>query len=244
MQKTTHQISPQVYARAGGVLYLLLFAAGFYSLSVWSGLIEPANAAVTVRNVLAAPSRARIASISEILMFVCDIPLAVILYALLRPVDRYLSMMAALFRVLNAAIGSVVTTGYLAAVILSNKPPTLGGLDPQQLQHFVESTLRIHGYANHVALIFFGFHCLLLGYLMFKSGYFPRTLGVLLLIAAACYLVDSTASLVSPEVATAIEGGLLIAAALAEFVFALWLLFRGVDMTKWRAMAGVQDDRP
>jgi hypothetical protein len=96
-------------------------------------------------------------------------------------------------------------------------------------------SLRLHGYGYDISLVFFGFHCLLLGYLIFRSGYFPRFLGVLLIIASLGYLVNSFAVFVAPAFDAKIALFVLLPGALAEYSLCLWMIVMGVNVRKWQA---------
>jgi Domain of unknown function (DUF4386) len=90
-----------------------------------------------------------------------------------------------------------------------------------------------HGYGFGIGLIFFGFACLVRGYLIFRSGYLPKTLGVLMLIAGLSYLINSFALILAPSFATLIFPGVLLPAFIGELFFCLWLIVKGVNAGEW-----------
>jgi len=96
-------------------------------------------------------------------------------------------------------------------------------------------SIKSHSYGFGVALIFFGCVCLILGYLIFRSGYLPRTIGVLMQIAGLSYLTDSFALILSPDFANRIFPAILVPAFIGEASLCLWLLVKGVNVEKWRA---------
>jgi hypothetical protein len=89
-----------------------------------------------------------------------------------------------------------------------------------------------------MGLIFFGFECLVLGYLIFRSGYFPRILGVLMQIAGLSYLTNSFALLLAPAFAAKLVPAILLPALIGELSLCLWLLIKGVNAQRWREQAG------
>src|SRR5262249_42848677 len=99
--------------------------------------------------------------------------------------------------------------------------------------------IRADGYGFGIGLIFFGFVCLIEGYLIYKSRFLPRFLGVLMPIAGVCYLVNSFALLLSPTLANRLFPAILLPALLAELSLALWLLVKGVDVPEWKARAAL-----
>ena len=99
--------------------------------------------------------------------------------------------------------------------------------------------IKTHGYGFGIGLIFFGFECLIDGYLIFKSGFLPKALGVLILIAGLCYLLNSFALLLSPPLADALFPTVLLPPFIGESAMCLWLLIKGVDLTKWNMQEAV-----
>jgi hypothetical protein len=95
-------------------------------------------------------------------------------------------------------------------------------------------TLKAHSVGFGIALAFFGLSCIVLGYLIFNSGFLPRVLGILMTLAGACYLINSFTLLISPALASIL---LLLPAFVGELSFALWLTIKGVNETAWREKA-------
>ena len=101
--------------------------------------------------------------------------------------------------------------------------------------HAVSSlAIKAHAYGFAIGLIFFGFACLATGYLIFKSGYLPKILGLLLAMAGLSYLINSFALLLAPSLADAISPAILIPAFVGEVLLTLWLVFKGVNIEQWR----------
>jgi hypothetical protein len=105
--------------------------------------------------------------------------------------------------------------------------------DPNQLNALSYLPLKLHDYGFGVGLIFFGFECLIIGYLIFKSGYLPKTIGVMMQIAGLCYLTNSFALLLAPTFASTLFPAIIVPALIAEASFCLWLIVMGVDVQKW-----------
>jgi hypothetical protein len=235
MQNDIQELSPQFYARASGILWLLIIAAGLYCSFVWFRMMLPSNESDVVHKVAATALRTRIAVVTEVLIRACVIALAVMLYALLKPVNRYLSLMAALLGVMGAAIASIMPIDGIAAAVLSTQTSVSGALDHQQLQTYINLNLPMNSYTSHEGMIFGGCQGALMGYLVFKSRYLPRTLGIVLLVGAVCSLANGIALLLSLGWAQLIEASLFVAPVLAGLAFYLWLLFAGVNPAQWPA---------
>jgi hypothetical protein len=102
-----------------------------------------------------------------------------------------------------------------------------------QLQVLANLALSSHDIAFNIALIFFGLTCLVNGYLIFRSGYLPKFVGVLMQIAGLSYLTACFASLFAPAFADLITPAILLPPLIGELSFCLWLLIKGVNIAKW-----------
>jgi len=235
MTQQTAKMSPQLYARTCGVLYLYIFVAGsFAELFVRSKLVVSRDAAATAANIMSNESLFRLGFSGELLHLACDVAVAMILYALLRPVDRNIALLAALMRMTCDIVLAITSLSHFAALHLLGGADYLKVFQPDQLHSLALMAMKLHGDGYAISLVFFGFACLSLGYLIFRSGYLPRTIGVLLAIAGACYLVNSFAHFLSPATGAALfNAGILLPCFIAELSLTLWLIVKGVDVTKW-----------
>jgi len=230
--------SPRRNARIAGVLYLIVFVtAGFAEGFVRNRLVVSGDGAATAAHILAHESLYRLGGAADLVNLVCDTALALIFYELLKPVSRSLSLLAAFFRLMHVAIMATATLNHFAPLVFLEDARGLSSLTAAQLQAEVLVSLRLHTLGYHICLVFFGFACLLLGYLIFKSTFLPRILGVLLAIAGLCYLANSFANFLSlpydlfPFVAAA---GLI-----GEGSLTVWLLVKGVNEQRWKEQASV-----
>lgn len=232
--------SPQVYARIGGVLYLYIIVAGtFAELFVRSKLIISGDAAATSNNIMANESLFRIGFSGELLHLACDVAVAVILYALLRPVDRNLALLAAFMRVACDIILAVASLSHFAALKLLADADYLKTFQPDQLHTLALLAMKLHGDAYAISLVFFSFACLALGYLIFRSGYLPKVLGGLLTIAGVCYLINSFAHFLNPEFAASLFPAIFVPIFVSELSLTLWLIVKGVNVLKWKETVSV-----
>jgi hypothetical protein len=111
----------------------------------------------------------------------------------------------------------------------------LNAFQPDQRHALALLALKLHGDGYAICLVFFGFACLALGYLIFRSRYLPRSIGALMAIAGACYLFNSFVRFVAPAVASGIFQAVFVPIFVAELSLALWLVVKGVDAAKWEA---------
>ena len=222
-------------ARVAGVLYLIIFiVAPFSFFYLRSSIIVPGDATSTANNIMASESLFRLGIVSDSVVFLTEIVLAAILYLLFRPVSRILALVMMFSRLAEAVIQGVNLLNYGIALLLLSGAGYLTVFEPQQLHALVLVFLDAYEYLVLVWGIFFGFHLLVLGYLLFKSGYFPRILGILVLVASAGYLVDSFGNFLFPQYHEVFSTVVVILALPGELLLALWLLIKGVNVEKWQ----------
>lgn len=212
-------------ARIAGVFYLLIFVcAGFAEGYVRTGVLIPGDPSVTAQNILASEGIFRLGFASDLLAFVFDAIVAVLLYVILKPVSKTLSLMAVAFRLIaHPAIGSLNLLNHYAALTVLD-----GSFEIAQPETFSLFFLDLHSTGYLIAGIFFGVHLLILGYLVIKSELFPKVLGWLLGIAAFGYLIESFGSFLHPAQSEIYTMIVTITAVIGEISFTLWLLVKGV----------------
>lgn len=228
------ETSPQIYARIGGVLYLTLILVGIFAVVFVRGkLIVAGDATATANNMIASQLLWRIGIAADLIMHVCDIPIMLIIYILLRPVNKNIALLALLFNLIQTAVLVANKLNLVAALLQLESVDYLKTVDPYQLQAQMYLSLKLHDIGFGIGLIFFGFTCLVNGYLIFRSGYLPKTIGVLIQIAGLCYLTNSFALLLAPKFAHIIFPAILVPAFIGELSFCLWLIVKGVNVPKW-----------
>lgn len=228
-------ISPRLLGRIAGLLYLIIIAAGSAGYITYSALTVPGDAAATAANILASEQMWRLGLGAMLVMLAFDVALAAVFYVLFRPVSRTLSLVGFGFRLVMAAIlGVAVLTRSAPLLLLEGIPPAAFG--PEQARALGLLAVELFDQDFDVALVFFGFHCFVIGWLIYRSGFLPRILGVLLAGAGLGYLANSFANLVFPW--AALPFAILLAAFAVELALALWLTAFGVNAGKWNEQAG------
>jgi hypothetical protein len=223
-------LSPRKAALVAGFGYLGILVVDTIALSLVDGLIVRGDAAATASRITASESLFRLGIASWIVVLALDVAVAWALYIFLEPVDRHLSMLAAWFRLVFVAIAGSALVGLLSAPRLLSTAGYSTAFEPNQYAALAMLSLYPYEYAFNVGYVFFGLHILCLGYLILKSVYVPRLLGVLLIVASAGYFIDSFASVVSSGYAD--NQALFIVfvavpALVAEYSLAFWLLIKG-----------------
>ena len=184
--RQTPDISPQRYARIGGALYLFIIVAGIFGeLFVRNGLIVSGDATATAHNIAGSQLLWRAGIAGDLLMHVCDIPLLLIFYVLMRPVNRNLALLVVLFDMAQSAVLVASKLSLLMPLFLASGAPYLAALEPRQLDALSYLFIRSDAYGFGVGLIYFGCGCLVLGHLIARSGFLPKILGRLMQIAGA-----------------------------------------------------------
>jgi hypothetical protein len=240
---TNHRIKnwPRVYARVGGVLYLFNILAGLFGeVFVRNNLIVAGDATATAHRIMASNLLFRSGIAGDLLMHVSDVPMILIFYVLLKPVSKDLSLLAALFNLVQTAVLVANKLTLVAVVVFLGNTDYLKAFDPRQLHALANACLTLHEYGFSIGLVFFGFSCLVIGYLMFRSGYFPKTLGILQFIAGLSYLTNSFALLLVPALAAKMFPTALLPAFIGELSTCLWLIVKGVNLSKWDQQVRVE----
>lgn len=239
MTQHTQDISPQLYARGAGLLYLLVIMFGIFSeLFVRGELIAPGDAAATAHNIMAAEFLFRLGFVSDLLMSSCFLLLVLVLYHLLKPVHQKAARVMVAFVIVCVPILCLNMLNQFAALRLLSGDEYLTVFDETQRQALVMLFLKLHGTGYMIAQIFFSLWLLPLGFLVYRSGFLPKLLGILLMVACGAMLVEFFSVFLFPQYNSIFLEVLSYETALAEFSICLWLLIRGINIQKWRSNRG------
>jgi hypothetical protein len=227
----------QSYARIAGGLGLLSFlCGGFGEAYVPSLLIVRTDPAATVTNILASESLFRLGFASYLIEALCDVGLTWAFFVLLRPVHRNLSLLAVFFRLIATGGFAMSQVLYFSALLVVSGPGNLTAFSVEQRESLALLSINAGGLGLEVFSMFYGVGAMLLGYLIFRSQYLPRILGVLLAISGGGFAIKAFASVLSPTYASPL---LLLPVAVAWLSLTVWLLVKGVDIPRWQEKAAV-----
>lgn len=228
-------------ARIAGALYLLIFLLSpFAFLYSPSAIVVPGDAAATAANVLASETVFRLGMVAESLVFLIEVILAAVLFKLLSPVNQTLALAASLSRFGEAVVQAVNLLTSVMALLLVGGAGYLAVFEPQQLQAMALLFLDAKESVVLVWGLFFGLHLVLTGYLVYKSGYFPRLIGALLALAGVGYFIESFGTFIAPEYAATLTTIVMFLAVPGELIFMIWLLWKGVDEEAYADRAATQ----
>jgi Domain of unknown function (DUF4386) len=225
--------SPQVYARTGGALYLAVIVCGAFAEGfVMNKLVGP-DAATTAHNIMASRGLWSLAVALDLIVPIIAVAGVWISYVLLSPVSKSLILLDVLFTLVSLAVEAVSKLFLLLVLPILSTTGYSQAFEPRQLQSLANLALKSHDLVFNIALIFFGFACIVEGYLLYKSGYFPKFIGILMQLAGLCYLVSCFAALFAPAISNLITPAILLPSLIGESSYCLWLLVKGVNIKKW-----------
>ncbi len=238
MTYRTVETSPQVYARIGGVLYLITIILGAVEeLFIRGRIIVPGDATATATNLRSMESLWRFGIASELFLGVCTITLTLILYILLKPVNRDLALLATFFSLIAIAVETAYSLQLVEALYPLGNAAYLQAFTPEQLYAMSSLSIKAHGDGFGIALLFFGCFFPIAGYLIFKSGYFPKAISILYMIPGLSYLISSLALILAPTFAGRFYFVIAAPALIGEASLCLWLIVKGVNLPKWQKRA-------
>ena len=231
------QASPRFKARMAGGLWLMVIATGTFAFLAGATLIVRNDAVATATNILAAERFYRLGFVADLIAGACYMGVTVLLYDLLKPVSRSVSLLAAFFGLGGIAIGAATSLVRLAPLVLLRSDQYLSTFTPNQLQTMALAALRLYEQAFLIAMVFFGLQCVLVGCLIVRSTFLPRILGVLLALGGLSYVISSLANFLAPAFGARLAPFIIPAAILGEGSLTLWLLLMGVNAQRWNEQA-------
>jgi hypothetical protein len=220
-------------ARYAGILYLSLVPLGFFGMYVTSRLVVPGAPAVTASNILGSELLFRLSIVSALLVQIINIFVVLLLYRILHVVSRPFALLMAIFILLGAPIAMLNELNNIAVLLLLSGAERFTTFTSSQVQDLVTLFLDLHSQGINIAGIFWGLWLFPMGYLVFRSGFLPRVLGILLIIGCLGYLVDSFAAFLLPNNAVNVA----LFTFWGEVLFPLWLLIKGVNVDQWEKRA-------
>ena len=236
--KRITESSPPFKARIAGVIYLVTIVTGIFGEGFVRGrLVVDSDAATTATNILAHESLFRLGFVAVLVGTACYVAVTALLYALFKPVNPGLSLLAAFFSLTGCAVWALGCVFDLALFVVLGGGQYLSVFKPEQLQALALMFLKLNGQAFSIGMVFFGFYCLLIGYLIFRSTFLPRIVGMLMAFAGLGHLIGMFANFLSPAFADHLFPYILWPGLLGEGSVTLWLLVMGVNASRWKEQA-------
>ncbi len=229
--------SPVRQARIAGACWLLCIVAGLAGFIAASPLIVANDAAATAANILANESLYRLGFAFDLISGASYLVTTVFLYFVLKPAGRSLSMLAAFFGLAGVAIGGISWVLRLALLVLLRGDQYLNAFTASQLQATSMIALKLQLTVFSIGMVFFGVQCISIGYLVARSTFLPRVLGILLGIGGTSYVIASFASFLIPSFGPHLIQFVLPVALIGEGSLTVWLLVKGVNLQRWKDQA-------
>jgi len=222
-------------ARLAGFLWLLMFIFGPIAQVVRSKIFVVGDIEVTANNIAANEFLFRVGFASDLIMMVIFLLLPLVLYKLLNAVDKNLSALMVIFVMVSVPINMLNLLNEFSSLHLLSGVDYLSVIDAAQLkaQAMLSYDLYLHGY--EIANIFFGLWLIPLGLLVYKSGFFPRVLGILLAVGGCGLFITVFIHFLFPS-CTTVNTILIIPQVIAEFSFVAWALIRGINESKVKSV--------
>lgn len=224
-----HAIASRSTARTAGFFFLVTIVTGLPAQRMFDKLLMHSSAAAAARNILTNGAWLRAALASSLVGTVCYVAVTALFYELFKGVSRKIALAAAIFSIAGCAVAGVSGAFLVAALAVSKAEHYLSSFVPLQLQSLSMVFVRLRDQTETVGIVFFGFYCLAIGYLIFRSTFLPRTLGVLMALAGLGWLT----MLCTPLASALSPYHVFISGVLGEGSLTFWLLAIGVDSGRW-----------
>jgi len=233
--ENTADLTLSRYARVAGVAMLLSIVFGLLGEMILPDRIVVArDAAATAANIVGHPTLFRLTFAAYLVEGLCDISLCVFFYILLRPVDRNLALLSAFFGIASMVTYAVAQSSFFVAALVLGDTAGMDAFTSDQRNALAYLAIRISGTIAWLFLCLYGIASMIRGYLIARSTYLPKIIGVLFIIGGAGFFLRSATYLLAPKYSSPL---LLIPMALAGIPMTAWLLFKGVDPARIRARA-------
>ncbi len=225
--------SIQTYVRAAGILLLLSMVGGYFGeMHVPSRIVVARDAAATANNILELNTMFRWGFAGYLLEAVCDIALSLVMYVILRPAGRNLALLAAFFGLVSTSVFAVAQFFFFGSAMILGGSDYLKGFSTDQLNSLAFIWVRMYGLGAGLFMVFYGIATALRGYLIYRSGYLPRFLGALFMLAGLGFITRNFVLVLAPAY---LSNLFLVPMFLAGVSLTLWMLIKGVDVAKWEA---------
>jgi len=224
-------VSDKNLARIAGLCYLIVIATGLFSeVFVRQALSVSNDALATAQNIQTNEMLYRWGFVADIVNFVVGLPTILIIYYFFKRVNKLLVQLALAFVIIQTAIIAVNLLFQVTPLLLLSNDSYLNSLDTNQLSSLSLLSLEVQSQGYAIGLVFFGFYCIIIGYLIVISKLIPRLLGVMYIITGASYLINSFTMFLSIGFENPYFEYLAILIFTGELSLCLWLLIKGVDL--------------
>lgn len=225
--------SPVQLARIAGLCYLIVIATGLFSeVFVRQAFLVPGDALATAKNIMEQESFYRLGFAADLVNFLIGLPCILIFFLLFRQINKPIALLALFMVIIQTAIIALNLVNQLSPLLLLRGDAYLTVFNTSQLAALSVYALKLQSQGYAIGLCFFGFYCLLIGYMIIVSALVPRVLGYLYALAGLCYLINSFTMFLSPGFANPLFPYVLMPCLVGELTLTLWMLIKGVRVEK------------
>ena len=228
------KVSIKTTARLGGLLYLFNIVCGFFAIGYIPDLILSKDAYTTAQNMLAHEQLYRFGLVAHLVTLLTNFPLSVIFWKLFNHVNKAITLLIVFFTLVGTAVETCNLLNQFMPLVILHGKQFMSDFTPGQLASLAFMFHRLQNYGVNIAFVFFGFYGICVGYLIIRSTFLPKTIGVLMAVGGTCYVFNSCASFLFPKFAIQLFPYIQIPSGLAELIFCLWLLIMGINVSKWQ----------
>lgn len=223
-------------ARIAGLCYLIVIGTGLFSeVFVRQALRVSNDAMLTAQNIQNNEMLYRWGFVADIINFVIGLPTVIIIYYFFKRVNKLLVQLALAFVIIQTAIIAVNLLNQVTPLLILSNETYLSSLNQNQLSSLSLLSLNIQAQGYGIGLVFFGIYCIIIGYLINVSKLIPKIFGILYIITGLCYLINSFTMFLSKGFENPLFVYLAIPIFIGELLLALWLLIKGIDISKWNS---------
>ena len=232
----SERYSPRHLARIAGILGLAGIATGAFDIGyVQSTLIVAGSPALTLHNIAAHQGLFRMGFSAHIIELLINIPGEVIAFYLFRRVNLFIAAIALFCGFVGIAVEAVDMLAAYLPFQLATTGTALASFTPDQVNAFAQLAAEWERAGLLLSWVFYGVDELASGFLMFRSGFFPRVLGLMLSLSGLCYFTHGLLSFLAPALDGRLYPYILYPCLPGEGLSTLWLATVGLNVAKWRA---------
>jgi len=229
----------QRLARLAGLLYLVVgISGGFSQLAVRGSILVSGDAAATADRIRQSSDLVRLGFVTDVVNITAFILVGLVLYAMLSHVNQKIAGSFVVINAIAVAIMGVSLIGHAGALLVATDAGYAAALGATSADALALLLLDMHRHGYLVAEVFFGLWLLPLGYVVYRSGYFPRVLGAALMVGSFGYLASFVSTVASPGFESGLAPLFAWPAGIAEIAFLAWLLVKGAKVTPERTVVG------